>query len=138
MQTGVEIWNTLHDGTIVAISGKLPGDVLLKIEIQYLCDTLCPGSSFIWIYLHDCQKLEYLEFEGTQVIKDFELLNKMELEILSATQENDIQVCCVSGILKLQYASASCKLDNGTQLSFKAIAEAANKYWSDWTDGHLS
>ena len=24
MQTGVEIWNTLHDGTIVAISGKFP------------------------------------------------------------------------------------------------------------------
>ena len=131
MQTCVEIWNYLHDGMIVAVSGTLPSDISLKVEIQYLCDILSSGSSWLWIYLHGCQKFEYIQFEDDRVIKDIHLLDNLELEILSATKENDIQVCCVSGILKMQYIDASYKLSDGTEVTLKAITEAAKKYWSN-------
>jgi hypothetical protein len=31
-----EIWNVLHDGTIVAMAGQVPGEVKLEIEADYL------------------------------------------------------------------------------------------------------
>jgi len=36
----VATWNVLHDGRVIAAEGSVPGDLMLSVEIAYLCGHL--------------------------------------------------------------------------------------------------
>ena len=133
MRACVDIWNLLHDGSIVTFSGECPGDISVKVEIEYLCDVLATESKFLWVHLHSCSDVEFTPFENSELVKDLTQLGDCDLEILSATdEESHISVCCTNGILRLNYVDATCELENGVSVTFTTLSQACKKYWNDW------
>lgn len=129
----VEIWNLLHDGGIVTFSGECPGDISVKVEVEYLCDVLATGSNFLWVHLHSCSDVEFTPFENSELVKDLTQLRDCDLEILRAKdEESHILVFCTDGILRLNYVDATCELDNGVSVTFTSLSQACKKYWDDW------
>lgn len=133
MSSCVNIWNLLHDGSIVAFSGECPGDISVKVEVEYLCDVLASGSKFLWVHLHSCSNAAFIPFENSELSKDLTQLRDCDLEILSAKDEEcHISVCCTNGILYLNYVDAACELDNGVLVTYTNLSLACKKYWNDW------
>ncbi|MEM9808096.1 MAG: hypothetical protein AAF959_22750 [Cyanobacteria bacterium P01_D01_bin.56] len=134
----IEIWNILHDAFISEINGKIPGDLCLKVEIEYLCELLSPDSSALWIYLNDCQRFEYTPYSQEEAINDIQQIQSLELGILSTTDEEKAEtiVCCDDGLLHMAYADISCQLDNGTPLTVEQLQAVSKTYWQNFGTGH--
>lgn len=127
------IWNLLHDGSIVAFEGEYPGDISVKVEIEYLCEVLAVGSTFLWVHLHGCSAIAYTPFNDSTPITDLTQLRDCDLEILSAkNEEGHILVCGTDGILRLNYVEATYELDNGAAVTFATLLQASKKYWNEW------
>lgn len=134
MKSCVEIWNLLHDGNIASIRGECPGNVSVKVEIEYLCEVLSAKSTFIWVHLHGCSTIAYTPFHDSTCITALSQLRDCDFEILSAKNEgNHISVCCTDGILHLNYVDTTCELDNGTSVTLDTLLQACQKYWDEWS-----
>ncbi len=126
------IWNLLHDGSIVAFEGECPGNISVKVEIEYLCEVLAVGSTFLWVHLHGCSTIAYIPFNDSTPITDLTQLRDCDLEILSAkNEEGHISVCCTDCILHLNYVDATCELDNGASVTFATLFQACKQYWDE-------
>lgn len=133
MGCNVDIWNLLHDGSIIAFSGDYPGNISLKVEIEYICEGLTPKSKFLWVHLRGCSDLTYTSFECPDVVIGLDQLEDFDLEILSAKDNEDyVSVCCTDGILRLKYEDVTCELDNGVLVTFSTLLRAYRKYWDNW------
>ena len=133
MRSQVDIWNVLHDGSIVAFIGECPGDISVKVEIEYLCEVLATGSKFLWVHLRSCSDAVYSPFGSSASVMHIVHLGDCDLEILSAKEEeNHISVCCTEGILRLDYLDANCELDTGIPVPVAMLSQACKKYWDDW------
>lgn len=133
MEANIDLWNLLHDGSVVAFSGDCPGNVSVKVEIEYLCEVLATGSKFLLIHLQDCSDIAYSPFTSPDMVLSLESLGDCDLEILSAKDEySHISVACTEGVIRLNYVDASCTLDNGAPISFFTLSQACKKYWSTW------
>ena len=133
MRQSAVIWNNLHDGSIVAFEGICPGEMSLKVEIEYLCEVISKGSAFLWVRLHGCSELSFVPYGSSNPITEPADLSAIEPEVLNATDEDDhVTVCCQSGLLRLSYDAASLELDDGTLLTSSALVDAGERYWSDW------
>ena len=133
MQSNLNIWNFLHDGCIVGLSGQCPGEVSLKVEIEYICKVLDSDSKFLWLNLHSCSSLFYAPFNNSDVVTDLVQLEKLELEILKAKETGkDTVICCTEGILSVNYLDVTCTLNNGVLVSLSTLFQASKKYWDDW------
>ena len=133
MRSQVDIWNVLHDGSIVAFTGDCPGDISVKVEIEYLCEVLATGSKFLWVHLRSCRDVAYIPFECSASVMQLVHLGDCDLEILSAKDEvNYISVCCTQGVLRLNYVDATCELDTNVPISFATLSQTYKKYWDDW------
>ena len=125
MEANIDIWNLLHDGNIVAFSNVGPGDISVKVEIEYLCELLATGSKFLLIHLRDCSDISYSPFKSSDTVIKPESLGECDLEILSAKNEHSyISVCCTEGIIRLSYMDAYYELDNGVPISFATLSQA--------------
>lgn len=99
MRSHVDIWNVLHDGSIVAFTGDCPGDISVKVEIEYLCEVLATGSKFLWVHLRRCSDVAHIPFECSACFMHLVHLGDGDLEILSAKEEEHyISVCCAKGL----------------------------------------
>ena len=133
MRSPVDIWNLLHDGRLVACTGECPGNISMKVEIEYLCEILATESKFLWVHLRSCSDVAYNPFKRSASVMHPMLLGDCDLEILSAKdEENHISVCCTEGILRLNYVDATCELDTGASITFATLSQAYKKYWDDW------
>ena len=132
MQSHLNIWNFLHDGCIIGFSGQCPGEISLKVEIEYLCKALDSDSKFLRLNLHSCSSLLYAPFTSSDVVKDLVQLEKLELEILNAKETGkDTVICCTEGILSVNYLDVTCTLNNGVLVSLSTLFQASKKYWDD-------
>lgn len=132
MRSQVDIWSVLYDGSIVAFIGECPGDISVKVEIEYLCELLATGSKFLWVHLRSCSDAVYSPFESSASVMHIVHLGDCDLEILSAKEEgNHISVCCTEGILRLDYLDATCELDTGIPVPVAMLSQACKKYWDD-------
>ena len=59
MKQDYNIWNILHDGALVSLQGDVPGDLKIKVEIEYLANKLKGGYSNIFVHLKKCSLFEY-------------------------------------------------------------------------------
>lgn len=132
------LWNTLHDGFITQIGGA-PGQLNLRVEIQYLTELLPGAPAWIDIQLENVTLFEWCEFGLNGVIEpavdvmQLELIASKEPEILSAANEGDVvAVCCVEGFLNMRYASFSMKTDGGDHLDYETLLKVAETYWSNF------
>jgi len=63
-----DIWNVLHDGSILEVSGTVPGDVQMAVWIEYLRNRFPDPGERIIVTLHGCSALSYKPFEEDETI----------------------------------------------------------------------
>lgn len=128
-------WNTLHDGTIDAIGGSIPGDITLTVGIEYLCAKLPTASKSLQVSLLGCTLFEYTPF-GEDTTTELSGIASFEPEVLDAVaREEYIEVCCSGGTLKAAYRAVELRLIEGRLISQDELEAAAVRYWSEWSQG---
>jgi hypothetical protein len=130
MDNPEEIWNLLHDGGIAGVHGVVPGDVTLRIEIDYLTRTMTPPCDAIDLILLGCESFEYLHWSDDRRTTDVGVLSEIEPEILSATRiDTGVRVICSGGQFDLLYKDLCVVRADGTPTSVGEIKAAATAYW---------
>ncbi len=127
------IWQVLHDGTIRAAEGSVPGDVCLTISIDYLRERFPDSGKFFRLTLHECTLFAYYNF-GPPEFVGLSRIARFKPEILDAEMEGDInRIYCVGGILRLTAGSGSIGLDSGRVVELQEVLDAAEAYWTEWS-----
>lgn len=127
-----DVWGLLHDGTIEAVSGSVPGDVTLSVDLECVCDHLPSASSWLLVNLHDCTHLGFRRHSDQTATSDLGAIAAMQLELLGAEMRGDfIEAHCESGTLIAKYAGADIQLAEGERLTVSELRRAAEKSVSD-------
>lgn len=129
-------WNVLHDGSIDAIEGELPGELKLSVGIAYLCAYLPTQSEHVVVTLAGCEQFEYRPYEDPPV-KDLAAIAALSLEIHSADpMGKNLNITCrddsYGGALVVRYDEARISTAEGQPLMQSEVEEAAERYWSNW------
>jgi len=125
-----DIWNLLHDGTIVRAVGTVPGDVRLSISIDYLRRRFPDVGELVLLTLHECTSFAYDPDDPAGRITDLQLIATAKPEILKAEDWTDPnRVYCVSGTLRVVASAFSLALDNGRSINFDELASVSEAYW---------
>jgi hypothetical protein len=128
-------WSIFHDGDIVAVSGKIPGDLVFAIQVDFLRDKFPePGSAFN-IRVTECDTLSFLSFRTNETASGPGALTGCDFEILNAKLDGDILVVTTTGgQLSLHYQSESIELDSGRRLELSEVEAAARREFSEWEE----
>lgn len=131
-----DIWNVLHDGTIIEAAGVVPGDVRLTIAIDYLRSRFPDVGKHVLLTLRGCTALMY-ELDATgRTITKLDEIGEAEPEILRADEwKNANKVYCASGILHVFARAFSLALDSGRPVALKELIDVAEAYWTEWEEG---
>ena len=130
-----DVWNVLHDGSIDALSGTVPGTLQIDVSIEYLRERFADPGTIIRLTLKECSHFAFIGFDTTVAITCLSTLAALEPEILSATMNGDIcEIICVEGILRIAANSGSIELDNGRPITLDELVSEAEKYWREWKE----
>ena len=142
MELCPEIWNVLHDATVIAVNGSVPGAVSLRIECDYLRKRFETGGEHFVLVLDSCTKFQFRPWEDNlPIVTNLDALGAAGLWILSADQrEEHCQIHCQfdygregGGSLEVTANSASLQLDSGAPVSLTEIKAVAHSYWDEWS-----
>jgi hypothetical protein len=127
------VWNCFHDGEIVSISGVIPGDLIVTIEIEYLREEFPEPGNHILLRLTQCDSLTFFCYETNQLTSGVDALHGVDLEILGAELEGKSLVVAIDvGRLTLHYQTELIELDSGRKLSPSELDDAANRAVEGW------
>lgn len=130
MDNPEEIWNLLHDGGIASVSGVVPGDLTLRVEIDYLTQIMNPPCDAIDLTLVGCETFEYLNWNDERRTTDINVLAELEPEILSATTTSaGVRVICSNGQFDVRYGAVRVVRPDGTPTTVEEIDATAKAYW---------
>lgn len=133
MNPRAELWNVLHDGGITAIVGTVPGDVEMRVSIQYLREMFSDDSEDIIVRLTNCSKLSMKIWEEDAMTDDPKRIVDTETEILSTASEDvPVHIITTLGELDIDFDRFSLSLDNGRKISFEELCDACENYWNRW------
>jgi len=138
MKKDYQIWNILHDGALVDLQGNIPGELNIKVEIEYLANMLNGQYDNIFVKLENCSLFEYernWSKDEIQIYKTIKELDGIEpaLMALSCDEENDyLLIWDICGSIKTRYDSAELFLENGDSLSFDELYNASKEYWRNF------
>jgi hypothetical protein len=128
-----ELWQCLHDATLVQIVGRVPGELCLNVRIRYLRERFPdPGEGFE-LLLRGCSHFVYEPYEGSPTT-DLPEIAALELWVIGAEAGSPMQVACSTGTLLVKYESASIKLDTGLDVSLAELEDATQSYWREWSE----
>lgn len=137
-----DLWNVLHDGTIVAVTGQVPGEVRLEIEADYLRIRFNDEGQLFALTLRDYSRLVFKPWEeGQTAICRLDELGALALWILSAEEvDGKCAVSCsrkvatgAGGVLEVVATDAVLSLDTGRVVSKDEIETIADAYWAEWS-----
>lgn len=137
-----DLWNVLHDGTIVAIAGHVPGEVKLEIEADYLRGRFNEDGHLFVLTLCDCTRLVFRPWkEGQSAITRLDEVGALALWILRAEEvDGRCAVSCIrkvaeggGGILEVVATDVALSLDTGRFVSQDEIEAVADAYWTEWS-----
>lgn len=130
-----DIWNVLHDGTVVRAEGRVPGDVQLSISINYLRRRFADIGEYVVLTLHECTCLGYEPDDPPGCLTELQAIAAAEPEILKAENWTDPNtVYCVSGTLRVTAKTFSLALDNSRSITFEELASVAEAYWREFAE----
>jgi hypothetical protein len=130
-----DIWNVLHDGTIVGATGAVPGDVQLSISIDYLLRRFPGNGQHLILTLHDCTDFAYEPDDPKGRLTNLEAISAAEPEILKAENWKDAnKVYCVSGTLHVFTRAFSLALDSGRTITLQELIDVSQAYWTEWSE----
>lgn len=142
MELCPEIWNVLHDGTLVGVSGSVPGRVVLTVECDYLRKRFATAGEHFVLVLEQCTKFQFRPWdENSPVVTNLDEIGAAGLWILSADPRDEhCQIHCQftgqrsgGGSLEISGQSARLQLDNGTAIELPEITSVAESYWREWS-----
>jgi hypothetical protein len=128
------LFNTLHDGKLVAIQGMVSGDIELSIVCNYLRERIhVPGTTFL-VKLRKCRRFEFnTDHDEFPKNADLREIGNKGLDILSSEEVGGLVVVyCGNGELLMDFESASVWLNEKTEISFNDLERVAESYWADW------
>lgn len=124
------LFTALHDGTITAVSGQVPGTIILIVDIEYLRERFTDHGEEIRIILEECTLFEFLLYESDIRIRDLAEVARREYSIINANNNDGVcHVHCDDGTLLLASRDYSIELDSGRILSLDELLGEANAYW---------
>jgi hypothetical protein len=128
------IWKVLHDGSIVAASGTVPGKVQLDVSIDYLRERFSDSGKIIRLTLIGCTRFAYRHFEaGEEFATDLSAIAAMEPEVLNAEMRGDLSIIdCAGGILEVAAVDALIALDSGRSIVLQELLDVSEAYWTEW------
>ena len=135
----IALWNVLHDGELVEVSGQLPGSLRLVVEIEYLCSSLPTESTQLIVLLTTCTCFEYQPFDGVP-LRELSAFGPNSLTFLSArVADSRVVVQCADGggggELLLQYSQSEVTTLEGSCMSQDELELASDGYWDAWEKG---
>ena len=131
-----EFWNSFHDGTILNISGQVPGQVVLDVSIGYL-RTRFPGvGSSFRVTLSDCTKFVYAPYDEG-LVDDLSEIAKLEPMVLSVDSKEPLKVDCVMGTLFMEYRAFTIVTDANQAISGGELKQASVEFWREWSAKHV-
>ncbi|MCB0353175.1 MAG: hypothetical protein KDD64_06600 [Bdellovibrionales bacterium] len=129
----IGIWSLLHDGKITDLVGGLPGTVTVSVSIPYLSELLSTPGDRINVFLSDCTLFEFHLFHEGSIVRPFDKIVALDLEILSAELGHDsIEIFCPDGSLLVRYRSATYSLADGRSVTLDEIDKASKEYWDNF------
>lgn len=130
-----DVFNVLHDGDIVAISGIVPGTVLLDIDIKYLRRRFPEPGKIIKLTIIGCTHFAYRDFDESKFITDLSAIEAFKPMIIGAVMRGEIcDVDCLKGPLEITATDGSLSLDNGRPVSLEELIGIADAYWKEWSE----
>ena len=133
MNPRAEIWNVFHDGELSSLEGNVPGDVTIRIGIEYLRHMFSGEGEDIFMTLHSCSKISMEIWESDLVTDDFGKIAEIGSEILSTDSEDiPVRVITTLGTLHADFESFSLRLDDGREITYDQLCDACQKYWDRW------
>ena len=125
-----DAWAAFHDGSIASISGSVPGDISIGIEILYLREMFRGAGGGFLVRLGGCTQFEYQPFDQEPVaeLSRIEQLAPRFLYLLESA--TCIEIDCTEGQLRLAYSTASLFLDDGRAITDEELLNANSSYWS--------
>ena len=127
-----DIWNVLHDGSVVRITGTIPGDIQFAVSIAYLRKRFPDPGDCILLTLHGCTAISYQLWDSESVITDLASIGAAKPEILSADEATT--VFCANGTLRVHATNFSLTLDSGRAITLEDLCNAAETYWTEWSE----
>ena len=134
-----DIWDLLHDATVVAISGAPPGTLRLEVECDYLRDRIAdPGTRF-FLVLDTCTRFRFRPWSDEAIaIEDVVTIASRRLWILSAQHRDGacIVKCSehtphgVGGDLEVAAAAMTLIVESGREVTIAELEDVAEEYWS--------
>jgi hypothetical protein len=129
------IWNVIHDGSIIAVRGTVPGTVQLDISIDYLRERFPDAGKTIQITLTGCTRFAYRDFEESEFTTDFPAIAAFEPEVLSGELRDGLCVLdCAGGVLEVRATDGSLALDSGRAITLQELIDVADAYWTEWSE----
>jgi hypothetical protein len=129
------IWNTLHDGEIVSATGCVPGDVVMEVEVGYLCKMLATASDRLSVRLVGCRSLR-IEPHGGEPSSDPQHLAGHTILSAGGSARGTVSIECVSGSVQLEYVEVTTRLAEGAVITQTELEAAAERYWTEWEEKH--
>ena len=142
MKQGCKIWNTLHDGQIIKIQGKTPGNLKLTIEIEYLAERLKGSFSSIILKLIECQHFTYSFYKSkdeTIIYSDIEKITEDDIAIILSceTKDNKLYIYCACGLIVCTYENCELYLLDNTLINYQDLNKACTEYWDEWENNKV-
>jgi hypothetical protein len=129
------IWNVLHDGSIIAVSGEVPGTVRLGVSINYLRERFTDSGKTIQVTLTGCTRFAYRDFGEQEFTTGLSAVADFKPEVLSAELHDGLcKIDCVSGVLEVVAVGGSLALDSGRAITLQELIAVADAYWTEFTE----
>lgn len=129
-----DFWNVIHDGSIDRISGSVPGNVVLHLDVEYLRERFADEGEQFVVSLVECSLFSFRVYEEENQMIDLEGIAALQPQILNA--ELDGELCRVftdQGILEVKASAGSIHLDSGREITMAELVDEAKKYWDEWS-----
>ena len=129
-----DLWELLHDGSIVAITVVGQQDLVITTDIPYLRKMFDDTGTAFLIRLRQCYRFQYRDYSDNQWNDSFVDIVRAEPIMLSvkANTGQEILITCTEGQLRMQYESYTISLDTGIPITLEELVTAADCYWQEW------
>jgi hypothetical protein len=141
-----DIFSIFHDGAIIKWEKQGSG-IEIIVEIPYLTKMICKSYEWFSLTLYDVNQMAFETWPHAGTVKPWLINNlddifKLELEILSAELENNLQkITCnqhstefeyCGGYLRFSCVDAAVRDPSGKEYSIDDLDKICNEYWDAW------
>ncbi|MBC3881929.1 hypothetical protein H8K35_10425 [Undibacterium sp. LX40W] len=126
-----DVWGVFHDGILVRIDGTVPGDLVLRIQIEYLRNQFDESGDYFIIELGCCTKFRYSEYDNPPT-EELSEIQAREIDLLYVSSEQPLVLDCSMGVLELEYESMRVLLPSGRTVTRDELIAASENYWNEW------